>query len=882
MPAGASDGAGTLALAASWPVTAALPRAVLVSIEVGTDAAGTSLGLCAGPHLGSQPAFPGAPDRPQSGDETVGCRKVFGHHGDAEEVCRLSQLDPAPAGNLPVDLTSFVGRRRELDEVKSLVSQSRLVTLTGVGGSGKTRLAVRAAAELRQSFADGVWFVDLTAGGEKAQVLPARDADMTASLVLMSLRLRELPGGGGSADQLVRHLADRSALLVLDTCEHVLTACASLVDALLQGCVRLHVLATSREPLTLTVETIFAVPPLPVPPSGERTDVATVAGYGAVKLLVTRAQAVVPDFSLTPENQAAVAELCRRLDGLPLAIELAAARMRALAPAQVLQRLSDRFALLSRGDRDAPHRQQTLRACLDWSFELCTERERLLWARLSVFVGGFDLNAAAEVCSDETLPAGSVTDVVTGLAGKSILVHEQSAGFGRYRMLDTLRDYALEKLTQLREQGSMRRRHRDWFLSLVDEAAVDAISSRQAQWLERLDRELPNIRHALENGLAETDRAETRTSEVMLAAVTGLHMYWVVRGLYTEGRYWMDHVLARSAGPTMTLVKALNSGAALASLQTDLPAAVDLARRGQEIADQLGDSHAHAIAAAAEGAVVMASGDVAGAARLWRRSADELAEDEYLFWRVSSLVGIAMAEGMLGDVDGARSRHETVLAICEPREESFFCGLSLCHLGIGLWKHGDLDAAAARLREALSSLRRVNDTLGTMWCLDALAWIAHDQGQSQRAATLLGAATRLARTTGTPPAIYPELSAYHRQYEQQTDAAIGSSAYQAALLHGQSLSLDEAIRYALGEPYPPAAESPTVIGPEHGLTHREYQIAELVANGLPNKQIAVSLVISPRTVEKHVHSLLSKLGLRSRAQVAAWFVTHARDVGHDS
>jgi predicted ATPase/DNA-binding CsgD family transcriptional regulator len=777
----------------------------------------------------------------------------------------VRRTESASGGALPVELTSFVGRRHERSEVKRLLGASRLVTLTGVGGTGKTRLAARAAGELRRAFPDGVWFVDLTAlRAAELLVLEVQDPEVLAYLLMGALGLREQPGAGTPMEQLARHLADRQALLVLDNCEHLLPGPAVLSDTLLRGCPRLRILATSREPLLIGGEAIFAVLPLPVPEPG--ASLAGVERFESVALFAARAQAVVPGFALTEDNAAAVAELCRRLDGLPLAIELAAARVRVLTPGQILERLTERFGLLSQGSRAAPQRQQTLRASVEWSFDLCAKPERLLWARASVFVGGFELDAVEGICIDDKLPAAELLDVVAALIDKSILVRDDAGGrTARFRMLETLRDYGQEKLREWGQQDGPRRRHRDWYTDLARRFEADLIGPRQADWFARLDRELPNLRAALRHSVADPDAADAA-----LTAAAGLYMYWVVRGLHREGRSWLERTVARPGGPSVARVKASFACTVLASHQGDPTAANTSARRAREAATQAGEPRAQAIAAIAEGAAAQARGELAGAMRGYQRGADGFADEqeaEFLRWQISALSGVALTKGMLGDVVGATACHEEILAICQPRGEYLYAGLSLCFLEIELWKQGELEAATARATEALRRLRRINDTINTTRCLDTLAWIAVDQGRPARAATLLGAVERLTRFMGIRAGLFPDLAAHHEQYQQRTRDALGEPAYQAAAARGRQMSLDEAIAFALDESRRPAAAPGATATP---LTRRELQVAELVAQGLSNKEIAATLVISTRTAESHVEHILAKLGSANRSQVAAW------------
>src|SRR5215470_14041325 len=382
-------------------------------------------------------------------------------------------------GNLPAELTSFVGRRNEIAEVRRLLASSRLVTLTGVGGVGKTRLALRAAAGLRRAFRDGVWLVRLDQLRDEALV-----AQAVAGALGLQDRTRYAPVAA-----LADYLAGRQLLLVLDNCEHLVDAAAELADQVLRAAAGLRVLATSREALTIEGETVLAVPPLPAPQAGRPLSVAELARFPAVSLFAERAAQVVPGFAVTEANAAAVAGICRRLEGLPLAIELAAARLPVLSAEQIDARLGDRLGLLTRGGRTRPDRQRTLRASIEWSYELCTRAERLLWARLSVFAGGFELDAAEGVCADDRLAAGDVLDLVADLAGKSILIAEHREGVARYRLPEPLREFGQERLCESGEETALRRRHRDWHEQLARRADTDWLAPQATDLEARLFRE---------------------------------------------------------------------------------------------------------------------------------------------------------------------------------------------------------------------------------------------------------------------------------------------------------------------------------------------------------------------------------------------------------
>jgi non-specific serine/threonine protein kinase len=415
-------------------------------------------------------------------------------------------------GNLPVDMTSFVGRRHEVAEVKRLLTASRLVTLTGVGGVGKTRLALRVANEVQRAFPDGVWLVELAALG---------DPGLVAQTVASALDIRDL-STRRPVTVLTDHLADTQLLLVLDNCEHLLDACAAVADALLRACPGLRILTTSRQALSIAGEHIFTVPPLSVPDANVPSPAEALAHYEAVTLLIERAAAIAPGFSVTQENHVAVARLCAQLDGIPLAIELAAARLRSLSVDQVAERLESRYRLLTGGSRAAPPRHQTLRALIDWSYELCSEQEKRLWARMSVFAGGFDLMAAESICAGEELNADAILEVVDHLVAKSVLFSEMQDGRVRYRLLETIRQYGRERLTESGQEAGLRLRHRDFYLRLAQQSVSEWCGPGQEAWLARLRIEHDNLRAALD--FCMTDPAETQAG---LDLASALRFHWI-------------------------------------------------------------------------------------------------------------------------------------------------------------------------------------------------------------------------------------------------------------------------------------------------------------------------------------------------------------------
>src|SRR6516225_6894444 len=438
-------------------------------------------------------------------------------------------------GNLPAELTSFVGHRGELAGVRRLLAGSRLVTLTGPGGVGKTRLALRAAAGLARAFPDGVWLVRLD---------QLRDEALVAHAVAEALRLQD--PAGCAPEAAVEYLTGRQLLLVLDNCEHVVDAVAKLADVLLRAAAGLRVLATSRESLNMTGETVLAVPPLAAPDAGERLSVAELAQFAAATLFAERAAQVVPGFAVTAANAAAVAGICRRLEGLPLAIELAAAQTPVLSAEQIEARLGDRLGLLTRGGRARPARQQTLRASIEWSYELCSAAERLLWARCSVFAGGCELDAAEDICADDRLAAGDVLDLLAALADKSILAVEHGEGVARYRLPEVLRECGQECLRESGEDTALRRRHRDWHEQLARRVDTGWRSPKIGDWTARLFREHAKVTAAQDFCQAEPGEAE---AGLRIALHVWLFYYWNA-GHVSEGRYRLGQALARADEPT--------------------------------------------------------------------------------------------------------------------------------------------------------------------------------------------------------------------------------------------------------------------------------------------------------------------------------------------
>lgn len=759
-------------------------------------------------------------------------------------------------GNLPLELTSFVGRRHALFEAKKTLSTSRLVTLTGMGGVGKTRLALRVAADTRRGFKDGVWLIEL---GE------LHDAMLVTATVATTLGIRNQSADPPRA-LLTNHLMDRQLLLVLDNCEHLVETVAALAKTLLRACPGVRILATSREPLGIGGEAAIRVPPLEVPDVDRASSLRGLHQYESVNLFTARAATAVPDFELTEQNKIAVARICQRLDGLPLPIELAAVRLRAMSARQILDRLTDRFRILTMGSRDAPTRQQTLKLCIDWSYELCTPQEQHLWARLAVFAGSFELAAAETVCG-ETIPPDDLLDLLASLVDKSILIREQSGAGVRYRLLDTLRDYGQERLQISGEYALLQRRHRDWYRRLADQAEANWVSPHQLEWISHLEREQPNFRDALRFCLTPSE------ADVGVRIATALFPFWISRGLLGEGRLWLGRVLAAQSGePTTDRAKALYLASVLAGMQGEISDEEALFARGEAIRARLDNAPLDAFVGYAAGCMALYIGEPSRAVSLLEDAVAASEREGHPFCQIASLLGLGLGFVLLDEATKALDCHKRMIALTENRGEMVYRGRSSMTGGWALWRKGDNDRATTELEQGLRLSNRVDDRVGVARSLQTMAWIEADQQRAQRAAVLLGAADALWREIGGPTATFLDKLSYHTECVRSTRGILGERIYDKHFRQGSTLGFAEAAAFALGE-------QPSPTQPHHSgtapLTRRERQVAALVAEGLTNKLIAARLTISQRTAQGHVEHILTKLGFTSRTQIAAWVVEHA-------
>jgi non-specific serine/threonine protein kinase len=783
--------------------------------------------------------------------------------------------DPPSLGrhNLPATRTSFVNREREMVELKRQLAMTRLLTLTGAGGTGKTRLAQELARDLAGAYPDGVWLV---------QLAELSEPELMVQVVAATLGVYEQPGRPLSAT-LAKELRARNLLLVLDNCEHLIEAVAHLTDELLGACPKLRVLATSRESLRVPGEVVRRVPPLRVPDPKEdkALNKEGLARLAVTRLFLDRARMREEDFVFSERSVQAVVDVCRRLEGIPLAIELAAARTATLSVEQIDKRLEDSLKLLNMGFRTADPRHQTLRATLDWSHGLLCEAERVLFRQLSAFAGSWTLEAAEAVGLGDGLEEGEVLDVLSGLVDKSLVeVGEGEHGGMRYTMLEPVSQYAREKLKEGGEEDAVRRRHAGFFLALAEEAEPGLSGSDQEAWLRRLEREHANLRAALSWTLDPPVREsrEHRRTELGLRLAGALGRFWGVYGP-SEGRSWLEKGLARGrAAPKLALAKAFYEAGWIELFQGDYDKAIALLEEGLTLFRELGDRRGVATSLVNLGFAVLHLGDKDRAAML-RQEVEALRGEPLDRWTLAWLTTfLALAALYESDYERSGALARESLAIY--RELGDKRGVSLCHIDLGFIElvRGNHEPGAALLEEALRLLRGSEDKFCLAYGFFGLAAVAATRAEPARAARLWGAAEALREEIGVVSLSHWELYGY--DYEGRVSAArnmLGDEgAWERAWAEGRAMTPEQAVEYALGarEPAPPTALTPRkpsiVETPDDPLTGREREVAVLVGRGLTDRQISSELSVSERTVHNHVRNILRKLDLRSRAQIAVW------------
>jgi predicted ATPase/class 3 adenylate cyclase len=690
----------------------------------------------------------------------------------------LKSLSVLP-NNLPIQLTSFVGRDREIAEVKGLLPSTRLLTLTGAGGAGKTRLGLQVATEVLDSFPDGVWVVELAALADPALVPQA-----LASVLSVS----EHPGRP-LTETLVGALRHKSMLIVLDNCEHLQSACVQFVNALLLGCHHVHVLVTSRIALGIPGETLWRVPSLSVPDPGHPPAPADLQQYEAVRLFVERARASQRQFALTVGNAPAVAQVCRELDGIPLALELAAARTRVLTVDQIATRLSDRFQLLTGGSSVVVPHQQTLRAAMDWSYDLLSEKERTLLRRLSVFAGGCTLEAAESVCADGDPGNAEVLDLLTQLVDKSLVQVEVRAGEARYSLLETVRQYGRHRLEEAGDAPGARRRHLDWYLTLAERAVPEMTGPNQLAWLERLEQNHDNLRAALEWSLAGADTAPA------LRLAAALHGFWDIHNHFAEGRAWLDRVLSMTgAVAPAPRAKALVAAAHLAHRQGDYTHVTAWCDEALALAEQTADKsgsaealHYLAHAAEATGNFVKAGELLEHAVALHRAGAST--------WKLARTMNcLANTARAGGEYPRATALYEEALTLLRAHGEQDQSGQTLHNLSYAVLRQGDHERSRALFRQALTAAEERGNRRMVLKCLAGLA-AASAEANPRWAAKLFGAAEALLT------AAHYSLEIHNRRdiddYAAVARGRLGEDAFKAAWAEGAAMTLEQAVAYCL-------------------------------------------------------------------------------------
>jgi predicted ATPase/DNA-binding CsgD family transcriptional regulator len=804
---------------------------------------------------------------------------------------------------LPQEPNSFVGRERELTELCELLGVTRALTLCGPGGIGKTRLALRVGHTMSAEFPDGGYFVDL---GDLWQ------PDLVIPQVASALGISEEPGRP-LLDTLADAVASRRLLLILDNCEHLIDACAAVCQRLLDASPGLSLIATSREPLRVAAETVWQVPPLAVAPA-ELDGAEDASRYEALRLFADRAAASLPGFAIGPANASAVASLCRALDGVPLAIELAAARVRALSVEQIAERLGDRFALLTTGHRTAPPRHRTLRATIDWSHELLNPEEQVLLRRFSVFAG-WSLEMAEKVCADEQIPAAGILDLTAALVDKSLVVVDAEVlGQARYRLLDTIREYAVGRLAEAAEAKTFQLRLRDYTVAVAERSLAIGLAWIPAPWsarvdvFRRYDAEVGNVWQVLSGCLADGD------AETGLRICNAVRPCWLVRGTFAEGSEWLGSFLDLDTPEVSPRVRGAGLlGRAQLTLSSDPALAGSLAEDGLALCRAAGDDFWTASGLNLLAEVALHTGHVDDAAA----RADEalsIAQAAGDGWNEGYALGVKAAiAGVNGNLREAQQLAKDSIAVMRRIDQQWGTARALLGLGDLARLRGDPGDARRRYLEALAILREIDARPEIARCLAGLGRVAMDLGAIPLARTHLAESLRLSHSTGARIGVARGLEAFAALavHEERPELAVQLTAaatalrdvaglpalpgarkekYLASARHlgvpaiarlwarGLAMTSDQAVALALDiGPETPNTVALTALGsdqvptaPPDMLTPREREVVALVAIGRSNKAIAADLFISTATAARHVANILGKLGFNSRAQIAAW------------
>jgi predicted ATPase/DNA-binding CsgD family transcriptional regulator len=773
---------------------------------------------------------------------------------------------PDTLAHLPVPPTPFIGRQRELRALEDLLSAdgARLITLTGAAGTGKTRLALQVALRLVGFFKSGIVFVDLAPISEAALVVPT---------VARALGVDALPASS-LLETVIKTLHGGRMLVILDNFEQVAAAALEIAE-LIRACPEISVLVTSRTPLKIRGERLFPVPPLAVPDAESERTPAAVAEFESVALFVDRASAITPEFTLTNGNAASIAEICSGLDGLPLAIELAAGLVRLLSPEEMLPLLNDRLTLLSHGPHDLPVRQQTLRNAITWSYDLLSQAQQRLLRSLSVFAGGFTLQAAAAVCDVCRSENVVLVDLLAPLLDSSLL---QTASQQRYAMLETVREYAAEQLLACDEATHVRDRHLAWCLAFAERIQSGPASTPAPEDVTRLEAELDNFRAAL-----KWSEYPARDPELGLRLALAVASLWTIRGHFTEGRRWLNQLLACSPRRTSVRARSLSEAGFLAARQNDNEAATPLFEEATEIWHELGDEHGLSKTLRQFAVLRDHEGDYARAAAMLESSVSIERAFGDLEAVSTGLLYLADVELDRGDLVKAARTYREGMNLAARRTQTHSVAYGLRGLGHVARARGEYVRAGQLLRESLGLLAKLRDRRCVPLCLEGLACLAVGRDWAERATRLLGAAHAIQDITGAPAP--PSEMADYTRTEADARTYLGQERFSAVWAAGASMSFDEAIAFALNDglvdeelvrsraavPQKPEARASAP------LSAREREVVAHIAAGRSNREIAQDLVVSVRTVERHIENIYNRLGIKGkagRAIITAYALRH--------